>query len=73
MFDVRSVSDSGGHSEARIVIKTPLRHGSQTFDAEITLTNRDSMKFRMLLGRRAMKTRYRVDPDASYLLSKESE
>lgn len=73
MFDVRSVSDSGGHNEARIVIKTPLRLGSQTFDAEITLTNRDSMKFRMLLGRRAMETRYRVDPDASYLLSKESE
>jgi len=73
VFDVRTVSDSGGHREERIVIKTPLRLGSETFDAEITLTNRDSMTFRMLLGRRAMEERYLVNPDASYLVSKEHE
>lgn len=67
VFDVRSVSDSGGHKEERYVIKTPLTLGEETFDVEITLTNRDSMKFRMLLGRRAMERRFIVDPDASYL------
>lgn len=67
VFDVRSVTDSGGHREERYVIRTPLRIGSDTFLAEITLTNRDSMTFRMLLGRRAMAQRYVVNPDASYL------
>jgi len=67
VFDVRSVTDSGGHREERYVIRTPLRLGADTFLAEITLTNRDSMTFRMLLGRRAMAQRYVVNPDASYL------
>jgi len=70
VFDVRTVSDSGGHKEERYVIKTPLRIGTETFDAEITLTNRDSMAFRMLLGRRAMEGRFIVDPDASFLSKK---
>jgi len=68
VFDVRTVSDSGGHREERYVIKTPLRIGGETFTAELTLTNRDAMKFRMLLGRRAMEHRFVVDPDASYLM-----
>jgi len=67
VFDVRTVSDSGGHKEQRYVIRTPLRIGDETFDAEITLTNRDTMTFRMLLGRRAMEARFVVDPGASYL------
>jgi hypothetical protein len=68
VYDVRTVSDSGGHKEERYVIKTPLRIGGETFEAELTLTNRDAMQFRMLLGRRAMENRFIVDPDASFLM-----
>jgi len=67
--DQRQVTDSGGHSELRYVIETELKLGSMSWPVEITLTNRDSMGFRMLLGRTALRNLYLVDPGASYLAS----
>lgn len=67
IHDQREVTDSGGHTELRYVIKTKLKVGEFYDDVEFTLTNRDSMKFRMLLGRQAMRGVFLVDPDASYL------
>lgn len=67
ILEQRSVTDSGGHTETRYVIKTRLRLGEHEFSAEMTLTNRDTMKFRMLLGREAMRHRFDVNPAASYL------
>ena len=64
--DYRSVIDSGGHREMRYVIETDICLGDRTLRAQLTLTNRDNMKFRMLLGRTAM-TGVTVIPDKSYL------
>jgi hypothetical protein len=68
--DRRLVSDSGGHKQRRYVIETQLLFGQQLIQAEITLTNRDSMRFRMLLGRTAMNRHFLIDPNASYLQGK---
>lgn len=67
--DIRWVTDSGGHRERRYVIKTPITMGARTWLIEVTLTNRDIMNFRMLLGRTAMRRRVMVNPAASFLLS----
>jgi len=65
----REVSDSGGHKEMRYVIETNVRLGEMIWPIEMTLTNRDSMKFRMLLGRTAMRS-FAVLPDKSYLFGR---
>lgn len=65
----RRVRSSSGHSEQRPVIRTPAGIGSRKFDIEITLTSRDEMDFRMLLGRSAVRGRFWVDPGRSFILS----
>lgn len=65
--DRRIVSDSGGHKQHRYVIETPLVIGQSIITAEVTLTNRDSMMFRMLLGRTAIRDHYLIAADQSFL------
>ncbi|MBT8042717.1 MAG: ATP-dependent zinc protease [Kiritimatiellales bacterium] len=65
--DEREVTDSGGHKEMRYIIETPVRIGDKERLIEMSLTNRDTMHFRMLLGRRAMGGDTVVAPGASYL------
>lgn len=66
----RVVRDSGGHEEGRPFIKTPLKIGDETLEIEISLSNRENMKFRMLLGRTALNKGLLVDCSKSYLAGK---
>ena len=68
LVDKRVVKSSSGFREERYVIQTNLEIGNTNWNIEMTLTNRDSMGFRMLLGREAMSGRVLVDPEQQYLL-----
>jgi len=72
VLDQRVVSDSGGHKQNRYVIESQLVLGANRVTAEMTLTNRDSMLFRLLVGRTAMNSRFIIDPAASFLQGKPS-
>ena len=69
LLDQRHVRNSGGHTELRLVILTHIELKEHRWPIELTLTNRDVMGFRMLLGRAAVREHFLVDPGHSYLLS----
>ncbi len=64
----RIIKSSNGSSEKRYVISTLFSIGDSSWEIELTLTNRDNMGYRMLLGREAMKGRILVDPSKSCCL-----
>ncbi len=70
IIDERTVSDSSGRRERRIVVASELALGGARWPIELTITNRDSLRFRMLLGRSAMQGHLIIDPDRSYVLGK---
>jgi hypothetical protein len=73
VIDERMVTSSSGHRERRLVIRTPLDVGGRTWPIEITLTDRDEMSFRMLLGRQALRRRVLIDPGRSFRAQAASE
>ena len=66
VVDERLVTSSDGNKSLRYVISTTMILGNIEKEIELTLTNRDTMRFRMLLGRRAMDDGCIVDPTLSY-------
>jgi len=68
VIDKRKVTSSNGESENRYIIRTTLILGTKDWEADISLTDRESMQFRMLLGRSALDPEMIVHPTESLLL-----
>ena len=68
LVDERIIRSSSGHSSLRPVIMTRLQVGPCLWDIELTLTNRDKMGFRMLIGRQAIRKHLLVHPGRSFIL-----
>lgn len=68
--DRRVIRSSNGQEEERYVIETRLKLGGRLWKIDLTLTNRDAMGFRLLLGRDALRRKFIIDPGASYLLNR---
>lgn len=69
LIDQRQVRNSGGQAQVRPVIETTVELNGYAFPIELTLTNREVMGFRMLLGRQAVRRRFLVDAGRSFLHS----
>ena len=67
VVDIRSIKNSFGVSEERIMIKTSLRVGGGLWPIEVSLADRENMTFPALLGRTAIRKHALVDPGRSYL------
>lgn len=66
LVDERVVTSSTGHREHRYIILTQISLGHHIRDIELSLSNRDPLKFRMLLGREALKNLVLIDPNRSF-------
>ncbi len=67
VHDRRAVRSSSGHAQERLVVRLIIRLVDREVLAEVTLSNRDEMGFRMLIGREALRQGYVVDPARSFL------
>jgi len=72
LVDIREVTDSGGHTESRLVIATSLELAGISKVIEITLTERRDMLFRMLLGRTSLMPDFIVNPALSFTCGRKS-
>ncbi|MEX0932159.1 MAG: RimK/LysX family protein [Candidatus Saccharimonadales bacterium] len=70
-FKTVRIKNSFGQIQRRYVIKTPIVLDGKKFSVELSLVDRGSMKYPVLLGRKALKNRFIVDVDHSFLVSKE--
>ena len=63
IIDEREIMSSNGHKENRYIIQTKMTLGNKTWDIELSLSNRDPLRYRLLLGREALRSRVLIDPD----------
>ena len=63
----RLVRSSSGHEELRWVVKASFSFAGAEWPIELGITARETMAFRLLLGRAALAERFVVDPGATFL------
>lgn len=69
LLQVKKVISSNGTAEYRPVVETDMTLGEKTWHVKLTLTNRERMRYPMLLGRQAMGKKFLIDPSVKFLLS----
>ncbi len=67
VHDTRIIRSSNGQEEERYVIETKICLSDKIWKIDVTLTDRDAMGFRLLIGRDALRRKFIIDPGASYL------
>ena len=70
LISVRKVRPTSGESESRFTIRTPIIIGHSRWMVDVTLTDRARMRYRMLLGRKAMENHALVYPARTFLQGK---
>lgn len=60
-YDQREIRNSSGEAELRYIIKTTVKIHGKTYKTQFSLSDRDNMKFPILLGRRVLKNRFLID------------
>lgn len=68
VWDTREIKSSNGQIEHRVIIRTTLQLAENTWPIELSLTNRDAMGFRLLLGRAALRKHVQINPGRSFLI-----
>lgn len=66
LLEYREIRSSHGHVTLRPVVVTSIQFMDQIWPIELTLVSRDTMGFRMLLGREAVRRRFVVDAGRSF-------
>lgn len=67
---IRVIRSSNGQEEERVVIETRIGFGGRLWKVDLTLTNRNTMDFQLLIGRNALGRKFLVNPAASHLLGR---
>lgn len=70
LLERRLITSSNGSKQNRYVVATTARLGPLTWQAQITLANRATMAFPVLVGRRALKRGFLVDSGKRWTLGK---
>ena len=70
VIDKRGIMSSNGSQEERYVIKTQINIGQHNWEIELTLSDRDPLRFRLLLGREALNGRVIINPEKLCCLTK---
>lgn len=73
VYDFRMVKSSTGEAQPRYVIQTTIHMGGEKWTIQVTLANRRSMGFQMLLGREAMTNRILINPSEDFRLTRYSK